>query len=43
MPRMQEETLSDFLEEPHIGVITSLRRNGMPYSVPVWWLMTAGF
>lgn len=38
MPRMQEETLSDFLEEPHIGVITSLRRNGMPYSVPVWWL-----
>ena len=38
MPRMQEDTLSDFLEEPHIGVMTSLRRDGMPYSVPVWWL-----
>ncbi len=42
MPRMDEETLGEFLEQPHIGVIASLRRNGMPYSVPVWWLHDDG-
>ncbi len=38
MPRMKQDTVEEFLEQPHIGVIASLRRDGMPYSVPVWWL-----
>lgn len=38
MPRMDQETLSEFLHQPHVGVVTSLRKNGMPYTVPVWWL-----
>ena len=42
MPRMHEDVTADFLEQPHIGVIATLRRNGMPYSVPVWWLHEAG-
>lgn len=42
MPRMDDDTLGDFLLQPHIGVIASLRRNGMPYSVPVWWLHDDG-
>ena len=42
MPRMQDDTAAEFLEQPHIGVITSLRQNGMPYSVPVWWLHDDG-
>ena len=24
--------------EPHIGVLATLRRSGLPYTVPVWWL-----
>ena len=42
MPRMRAKTVADFLEQPHIGVISTLRRNGMPYSVPVWWLHDDG-
>lgn len=42
MPRMDEATLADFLEEPHIGVLATLRRSGLPYSVPVWWLHDDG-
>lgn len=42
MPRMDAETVADFLEQPHIGVLATLRRNGMPYSVPVWWLHDNG-
>ena len=42
MPRMDAETLSEFLDQPHIGVIATLRRDGMPYSVPVWWLHDDG-
>lgn len=38
---MQPEVLEAFLREPHIGVLSTLRRNGMPYSVPVWWLWDA--
>lgn len=38
MPRMNDQDVADFLEEPHVGVIASLRRDGMPYSVPIWWL-----
>jgi PPOX class probable F420-dependent enzyme len=35
---MSAEVLAEFLEEPHVGVIATLRRDGHPYTVPVWWL-----
>jgi PPOX class probable F420-dependent enzyme len=35
---MKPDVLEEFLQEPHIGVIATLRRDGMPYTVPVWWL-----
>ncbi|MEM7018298.1 MAG: pyridoxamine 5'-phosphate oxidase family protein [Pseudomonadota bacterium] len=38
MPRMKKDVVSEFLKQPHVGVIASLRRDGMPYSVPIWWL-----
>lgn len=38
MPRMAPETLEEFLQQPCVGVIATLRKNGMPYTVPVWWL-----
>ncbi len=38
MPRMQSDTLAQFLQQPHVGVIASLRADGRPYTVPVWWL-----
>lgn len=38
MPRMSAELMKDFLERPITGVIATLRRDGRPYTVPVWWL-----
>ena len=38
MPRMKDDTIVEFLQEPHIGVIASTQKNGLPYTVPVWWL-----
>lgn len=38
MPRMSQDLLERFLEEPFVGVIATLRRDGRPYTVPVWWL-----
>ena len=38
MPRMTPDDLATFLREPHVGVLATLRRDGMPYTVPVWWL-----
>lgn len=35
---MKPDVLEEFLQEAHIGVIATLRRDGMPYTVPVWWL-----
>ncbi|MEO6399015.1 MAG: pyridoxamine 5'-phosphate oxidase family protein [Tepidiformaceae bacterium] len=42
MPRMKPDVLEDFLREPHVGVISSLRQDGMPYTVPIWWLWKEG-
>jgi hypothetical protein len=39
---MAPDDLARFLAEPHIGVLATLRRNGMPYTVPVWWLHHEG-
>ncbi len=38
MPRMSAEDTEAFLAEPHVGVVASLRRDGRPYTVPVWHL-----
>lgn len=34
---MTPEVLDEFLTRPHIGVLATLRRDGLPYTVPVWW------
>lgn len=35
---MQPEFQAQFLLEPHVAVLATLRGNGAPYSVPVWFL-----
>lgn len=35
---MTEDVLAEFLEQPHNGVIATLRADGRPYTVPIWWL-----
>jgi PPOX class probable F420-dependent enzyme len=35
---MKPDVLEEFLQMPAVGVIATLRRDGMPYTVPVWWL-----
>ncbi len=42
MPRMKPDVFEEFLREPHIGVISTLRQDGMPYTVPIWWLWKDG-
>ena len=34
---MTEDDISTFLAEPHVGVLATLRRDGLPYTVPVWF------
>lgn len=34
---MRPDDVRDFLAEPHVGVLATLRRNGLPYTVPVWF------
>lgn len=35
---MTPEVQEAFLAEPHVGVVATLRRDGRPYTVPVWHL-----
>ena len=42
MPRMQPDVVEEFLAQPIVGVIATLRRDGRPYTVPVWWLWKDG-
>jgi hypothetical protein len=42
MARMKPDVLAWFLEQPIVGVLATLRRDGRPYTVPVWWLHDAG-
>ncbi len=35
---MTADDLAAFLDQPHNGVIATLRADGMPYTVPIWWL-----
>ncbi len=39
---MKPEVLKDFLLQPYVGVLATLRRDGRPYTVPVWWLHDDG-
>ena len=36
MPRMKPDVLDDFLTRPIVAVISTVRRDGRPYQVPVW-------
>jgi PPOX class probable F420-dependent enzyme len=38
MPRMKPDDVTEFLAQPHIGVLATLRGDGRPYTVPVWFL-----
>ena len=42
MSRMKPDVLAAFLEQPYVGVLASLRQDGRPYTVPVWWLHEDG-
>lgn len=42
MPRMLPEDMEHFLQQPTIGVISTLRADGRPYTVPIWWLWKDG-
>ena len=39
---MKPDYLERFLQQPFIGVLATLRRDGRPYTVPVWWLLHEG-
>lgn len=39
---MKPEDQREFLQQPITGVIATLRRDGRPYTVPVWWLWDEG-
>lgn len=42
MPRMKPEDMETFLQHPNNGVIATLRKDGRPYTVPIWWLWKDG-
>jgi len=35
---MSPDDMVEFLAQPHVGVLATLRRDGRPYTVPVWFL-----
>jgi PPOX class probable F420-dependent enzyme len=39
---MKPDDVAEFLHQPHIGVLATLRRDGRPYTVPVWFLHDNG-
>jgi PPOX class probable F420-dependent enzyme len=39
---MQPDDIDEFLRQPHVGVLATLRRDGRPYTVPVWFLHDDG-
>ncbi len=39
---MKPDYLEEFLRQPLVGVLATLRRDGRPYTVPVWWLAHEG-
>jgi PPOX class probable F420-dependent enzyme len=39
---MQPDDVEAFLAQPHVAVLATLRRDGRPYTVPVWFLWRDG-
>jgi PPOX class probable F420-dependent enzyme len=39
---MTPADLDEFLRQPHVAVLATLRRDGRPYTVPVWFLERDG-
>jgi PPOX class probable F420-dependent enzyme len=39
---MEPADVEAFLRQPHVGVLATLRRDGLPYTVPVWFLERDG-
>jgi PPOX class probable F420-dependent enzyme len=35
---MKPDDVAEFLRQPHVGVLATLRSDGRPYTVPVWFL-----
>jgi PPOX class probable F420-dependent enzyme len=42
MARMKPEVLEEFLTRPIIAVLSTVRRQGRPYQIPVWFLWHEG-
>lgn len=38
MPRMEADRLREMLKQAQSGIIATLRKDGAPYTVPIWWL-----
>lgn len=36
-PRMTEDEVWDFVRDGHTGIFTTLRRDGMPIAMPMWY------
>ena len=36
-PRMTEDEIWDFVPDGHTGIYTTLRRDGMPIAMPMWY------
>ena len=39
---MQADDVAEFLRQPDVAVLATLRRDGRPYTVPVWFLHADG-
>ena len=42
LARMKPDVLEELLQRPIIAVLSTLRRNGRPYQIPVWFLWRDG-
>ena len=38
MFEMRPEVLREFLDQPHAAILATLRRDGSPYTIPLWYL-----
>src|SRR6476620_6628505 len=42
MARMKPDVMEVFLAKPIVAVLATVRRNGVPYQIPVWFLWRDG-
>ena len=40
--RLNADEMSEFLEEGHTGILTTLRRDGFPVALPTWFVAHGG-